>query len=277
MLFIRLVWRVLVYVCLGAPRHEERTPSTLGGRITLRIPIDLGKPLRYLELLKVNTGVEVKLTHLVVKAVAVALRLTPAMSGHMFMGAYYPSRKTGVDVSVSVELSEGRTALAKVCDADSRPADEITLDLQAQTKALRRTRVQSASSNYSALIPLEITEVVSGVVATFSALGFDWPRLGLVGYPQGECSVVMSLDRDGEQDLDISLGPDMPMGSGCAPVVVTVGGIRVQTKLDEERRLLGTPVINVAVSVSCEAASVTEARKFTAKLQSLLNNPSTLD
>lgn len=44
----------------------------------------------------------------------------PSMNGHVFMGNFYPSKTPGIDVGVSLQVSEKETMIVKIVDADKK-------------------------------------------------------------------------------------------------------------------------------------------------------------
>lgn len=42
------------------------------------------------------------------------------MNGHVFMGEFYPSKTNGVDMGVSVEVSDKETMILKIEDVDKK-------------------------------------------------------------------------------------------------------------------------------------------------------------
>jgi hypothetical protein len=68
------------------------------------------------------------------------------------------------------------------------------------------------------------------------------------------------------------------MTDSATPITVTVGGIRLQPSLDpQDKRLIASPVLNVAISIDSAAGSLAEGKRFCARLQQLMNNPALLD
>ena len=85
-----------------------------------------------------------------------------------------------------------------------------------------------------------------------------------------------------QSDIDVAMMPISSQGPTARwydngpPVVITIGGISLQPFIDPkdlERKLSATPVLNITVSIDSRAASLSEARKFCASLQTAMNNP----
>jgi hypothetical protein len=273
------------YLILGPPTRKSTSSASnsseeLSGKVTLRFPLDLGKLLHYIELKKVETGIEIKLTHLATKAAGMVLKEMPSIRGYLINGKFYRSRENQVDVSVSAEVKEHYTTLFKITNVDSKSLDAIAEEMYSAISAFKAAIVANSIGIQKRILNYFPLILQQHVKSFFDYLGHDLglkiSYLGIESHPFGMCSIVTSLERDGEGDLDIVVTPEQNV-RGSPPIVVTVGGIRVQPSLDTERKISGSPVINAAVSVNCKAVSITEARKFSYKFQQLLNTPSNLD
>ena len=83
------------------------------GNIYGKLTVDATQALRYLETVRERTGEKVTITHLVGKAVAMALRKAPTLNGRIVWGKFEPFPT--VDVAFLVALEEGNDlAKAKV-------------------------------------------------------------------------------------------------------------------------------------------------------------------
>jgi pyruvate/2-oxoglutarate dehydrogenase complex dihydrolipoamide acyltransferase (E2) component len=65
-------------------------------------------------------------------------------------------------------------------------------------------------------------------------------------------------------------------GDYAAPIVVSIGSVRVLPNIDVNCNIVGTPVLNYSFSFDNRAASVAECRKFCAKRQKYLHNSALL-
>lgn len=250
-----------------------------GGRVLVRFPVDLGKLLRYLDAKREDSGIEITMTHIAIKAAAMVLEEMPSMNGRILFNQFYRTTKIGVEVSVSMELSDTETVMMRVDDADAKPveyiADELhnaSRDTRANKKAGSLTRRERVLNFFPPFMAAEIERMFTFLA---TQLGLNIPVLGIVGFPLGVCTVITSPNKEGDADIDIAMIPSMQDSS--TPITITIGGIRILPSLDVDRKVHGNPVLNVAVTVDSKAASLVEGRKFCSKLQQYMTNPSLLD
>jgi hypothetical protein len=143
-----------------------------------------------------------------------------------------------------------------------------------------------------------------------SSLGLRIEALGVRPFPFGTCTVLTppnssssSSDQSGsEMEVDVVGSPSsgtMGGGSGglsggagllsglgggglgaspsMAPVVLTVGGIRVQSGYMKDKQMAARPVLHMSASVDLRAATVYEAKALMERVQQLMTNPSLMD
>merc|ERR1712000_381124 len=95
------------------------------------------------------------------------------------------------------------------------------------------------------------------------------------GYPHGACTVVTIPSKDSsDNDVDIAMLPNM--SDTATPITITIGGVKLQPMLDQERKLAASHVLNVAVAIDTNAGSLAEG-KFANRVQQLMNTPALLD
>mmetsp|Transcript_30184 Transcript_30184/g.65023 ORF Transcript_30184/g.65023 Transcript_30184/m.65023 type:complete len:475 (+) Transcript_30184:3-1427(+) len=269
---------------LGAPAKRSQMAQRQGqvpaGRTVVRIPVDLGHLLRYLDSKRQDSNIDVTITHITVKACAAVLSEMPALNGHVVDGAFYRAGQgqgeRGVDVSWSLDLSESESVLLKVCDADVKSVDAITTEIVKRGKSLREEYKRPQSSLRSRLLDLltpAMAQRVDSFLQQLGTLGVAIPALDVVAFPAGVCAVITSPSMEGDVDVDLSIIP----GASAPPFIVSIGSVRVLASLNAERNLTGAPVLNYSVSVDNRAASAAECRKFCARLQKYLRSPSLLE
>ena len=127
-------------------------------------------------------------------------------------------------------------------------------------------------------IMIFFAEQVFGFIG--SQLGISIPTLGIQGFPFGTCTVVTPPTAEGpEMEVDVLINSGSS-GFGCstmAPIVISVGGIRVQSGYMKDKQMAARPVLHMSASVDLRCATVFEAKHFFERLQTLLRDPSHLD
>lgn len=271
---------------MGAPAKKSNHGHTFtqipAGRTLVRVPVDLGHLLKYLDTKRGAAQVEVTITHITIKACAAVIAEMPTLNGHVMMGEFYPAKSSGVDVSYALDLSDRESILLKIADADVKSVDSVSHEVISLSKKTRedikRAPRASLKSKLLDMLSPSIAESVDRFLTDLGQLyGINLPALGIEAFPAGVCSVITSPSMEGDADVDVSVIPHSGPDAYSPPIVVTIGSVRVLAQLDSERRLTGAPVLNYAISFDNRAASVVECRKFCAKLQKYLKNPALLE
>jgi len=187
-----------------------------------KLTVDAAPALAYLERIRSETGEKASITHLVGRAVALALAKTPTLNGRIVFGKYRPHDT--VDISFLVALEEGADlAKAKIEHADQKSTSEIARELRERAERLRR-REDADFEKSKGLLRLLPTWALRPLVWTIGwltgALGINFKALGLERFPFGVC-IVTSVGMFG---LDEGFVPPTPFAR--VPVYVLVGAVR---------------------------------------------------
>ena len=219
------------------------------------------------------------MTHIAVKAAAVVINEMKSMKGRVLFSNFYPSKLESVDIGVSADLSDQETVVLKVDDADLKPVEYIADELIKATRAMQADRKAGTLSRREKILqwfpPILAAELEEMFSFLGSQLGLTIPSLGVVGYPLGVCTVVTSPNQTGDADIDIATIPNMLDSS--TPITISIGGIRVLSTIDGDRKLHATHALNVSVTVDSKAGSLIETRRLCSRLQQYMNNPFLLD
>ena len=234
---------------------------------------------RCLEAKRADSGIEITMTHIAVKSAAVVLNEMKSMKGRVILGHFYPSKLDSVDVGVSADISDQETVVLKVDNADLKPveyiADELiktARGLQTDRKSGMLSRREKILSWFPSIIATELEDIF---LFLGSNLGLTIPFLGIVGFPLGVCTVLTSPNQTGDADIDVASIPNML--DSTTPITISIGGIRVLSTIDADRKLHATHALNVAVTVDSKAGSLIETRKLCSRLQLYMSNPFLLD
>ena len=274
-----VAYQYLVRLHLGEPlRRSSKAASTYtNGKMIIRFPVDLGKLLRYLDSKRGESGKEMTLTHIAMKAAAMVIGETPSINGYVVMGNFYRSKTYGASISVSVDINERDSAMVKIDDADVKPIDYLAEELQSHSKVLRDKglpRWENATPINGKLKKF-LPPTISYVLETFlfylgNHLGLSIPLFGIKPFPFGVCSIITSPNREGDIDVDISMIPNV-----CpTPITITIGGIRIIPSIESNGKIVASPALNIAVAIDSTACSLIEGRKFCARLQGYMTEPS---
>ena len=194
------------------------------GNIYGKLTLDATQALRYIEHLRSTTGERITITHLVGKAVAMALAEEPSLNGRIFLGRFVPHAT--VDITWLVSLEDGRNlAKAKVERADTKTLREIAGELSAAAEKLRKGKDEQFNKSQGPLKALPtwlIRPVVWLTGWLTAAAGINMPAFGLERFPFGS-AIVTSVGMFG---LDEGYAPPTPFAR--VPVYVLVGTVRPQ-------------------------------------------------
>ncbi|MFW6052257.1 MAG: 2-oxo acid dehydrogenase subunit E2 [Myxococcota bacterium] len=187
------------------------------------LDVDVTNALAYVERLRRETGVHVTLTHLVGKAVAMALRERPDANAIVRAGKRVYLRET-VDVFFQVAFDGGENLSgAKVVGADGKAVTELAGELAERVERIRNERDPDLQRTHGLLRsipgPLRKATMRAMTFLTYD-LGLDLERLG-VPYDAFGSAMVTNV---GMFRLPAGLAPLVPF-SHC-PIVLTVGTIQ---------------------------------------------------
>ena len=192
------------------------------GNIYGKLTFEATEALAYLDWLRQKSGEKVTITHLVGKAVAMALEQSPGLNGVIRFGRFVPH--STVDVTYLVALEEGQDlAKAKVPDANKKSVADIARDLRALAGKLQRGEDEQYKKSLGPLRLLPswlIRPLVYFVGYLASVLGWSLPSVGVERYPFGS-AVITNVGMFG---LDEGFAPPTPWAH--VPVYVLVGQVR---------------------------------------------------
>jgi pyruvate dehydrogenase E2 component (dihydrolipoamide acetyltransferase) len=192
------------------------------GNIYGKLTVDMTEALAFVADERERTGERITVTHLVGRAVALALRKAPGLNGVIRFGRFRPHPH--VDVTFLVALEEGRDlAKATVRAAEDKTVAEIAAELRAMAGTLHRGEDQALNKSKGAIrmMPMFMLRSVlrlTGYIA--SVLGWRLPSLGVEPFPFG--SVIIT--NVGVFGLDEGFAPPTPFAH--VPVYILMGAVR---------------------------------------------------
>lgn len=262
--------RYVINFKLGTP-VPKRTVTTqwgdpVGGTVLVKFPVELKRLLRYLEQRRKDTGVEINVTHLTMKAVAIALQEMPSLNGHISLGRFYRNQNGTSDVSYCFPLANGGFAAVCVDGADKKPVDWVARELRANVEQFQTGQHPDLQRRMALLNKLPAF-CVSGAEKMLgflgNHLGFSVPSLGVRPFPFGTCTVITPPSEGSDMEVDVVGASD---GAGAtqplAPVVITVGGIRVQSGYMKDKQMAARPVLHMSGSVDLRCATMYDAKQL---------------
>lgn len=269
-------------VHMGTPRKKtdsyglSHVPS---GHIDCSFSIDLTRLLRFLESRRDSSGVEITISHIALKAAGIAISEIPNLNGYVINDDFYFAKKSGVDISLSMEIFGNETVMMKVNNVNVKPVDYLADEIKNRKKVIMNEG--PTTPKLLKVIFAVLPKFFAGYVRQFcfylgAKAGVSVPLLGIEAFPQGVCNIVTIPSKEkSEGDVEVSLIPNR-LDSG-APVCLTIGSVSLQPMYDENNKLSAQHVLNIAVSIDSKACSLAEGKRFAARVQQLMSSPNLLD
>ncbi|MGH7822104.1 MAG: 2-oxo acid dehydrogenase subunit E2 [Candidatus Binatia bacterium] len=252
-------WRRLALHAWPAPR-DPTVYSTL--------QVDMTEALRFLELVRERSGVRVTVTHLVIKAIAAALRRYPDSNAIIRRRWIY--LRDSVDVFAQVTLDDGQDlGGTKVERADEKTIAEVAREMNERVERIRAHRDPELETSKRMLdrVPnallggaMRVTELLT------HGLGLDLSRFGLKPDPFGG-AMVSSIATFG---IDWALAPIVPF-SRC-PIVLLVGTVQPRPFV-VDGRVEARPVLIVGTTFDHRLLDGSQASRLARVVIDVLSNP----
>lgn len=264
----------------GSVEHEKFV-ETPPGRILIKLAPELERLLKFVQKRKEEKGggIEFSLTHLVVKAIAKALKDTPSLNGYMIGNRFYKARNSSIELSVCTDSTD--MAAINIKDAHKKELSVIATELQSQSKLIRSgTREPSKSQVLLDAIPQPVMFVAVSTLKFFGLYQAICSASTATGMGKAVCRVLSMPRSDQGLTLDGGDFTFIPHQSSILlsdmPTSITIGDVTMKTVLAEEGQAKNVPVLNLSISINSNAVSLAQAKNFSITLRKYLNTP-TLD
>jgi pyruvate dehydrogenase E2 component (dihydrolipoamide acetyltransferase) len=221
--------------------HTWRPPHDPTVHAVLEIPMT--GALAYLERLRVEHGVHVTMTHLVAKALALAMRRYPQLNGIVARGRIM--LRDTVDMFIQV-ATEGGTDLAgfKIARVDERSVVEIARETDERVRRLRERRDQQVQRTKQMLdrIPLPVLgPLMRAISFMIYDLDLDLTRFGIVKDEFGSAMI----SNVGTLGISTALAPLVPFSR--TPVVLLLGEVEDRVVAEDGRPVV-RPMMTIGVT-----------------------------
>lgn len=252
-------WRALAVHSWGPPADP-----TVYGELT----IDMDPALAYLEKLRRETGERVTVTHLVGKAIAMAIAARPETNAIIRRGRIWV--RDSVDVFFQVAFDDGENlAGAKVDRVDAKSVVEIARELRERAERIRTRKdheTQKSAATISKLPPwLAKRALALGAWLTYE-WGLDLTAFGLPWDGFGSCMVT----NVGGFGLEIGWAPLLPFAR--VPLLLCVGAIR-EAPLARDGRVVVARQMTIGCTFDHRLLDGYQAGKMAALFRAVLEDP----
>jgi pyruvate/2-oxoglutarate dehydrogenase complex dihydrolipoamide acyltransferase (E2) component len=230
--------------------------------------------LAYIAELRRTTGRHVTVTHLVMKAMAEALRVCPDANVVLRWGR--PHRRRHVDVSALVALDDGGSAdlsAVKLIDVDRKDVATIAAELQTAAEGVRARRDQGLERARQRMrrTPSWLMATMLRLVTFLGyTLNLDLRRFGIPRDPFGAV-VVSSLGSLGLESAFIPL-----VAYSRAPIVIAAGAV-VDEPVVEQGRVVPGKIMRLNATFDHRVIDGQHAAAIAAAIHRVFAEPQALD
>ncbi|MFP2933266.1 2-oxo acid dehydrogenase subunit E2 [Pyxidicoccus sp. 3LG] len=242
---------------------ETAYDPTVYGTLTVR----MDRALAWLDAFHARTGVKLSVTHLVLKAVAEALRRCPDANAVLRFNRIYLRQRVTVSVLVAREEG-GRTRLVpvRVADADRKGLRELAAEMEA---AMREDAASQRGWRLVGRVPSPLLHLFSRLVSFLAVtLNLDLGRFGL---PKDAFGAAVVADV-GALGLDTAYLPLVPFTR--VPVFLAPGAVRETAVVEDERVVVGR-VMSVNASIDHRFIDGYHAGVLASTVREMLEDPLT--
>jgi len=242
---------------------ETAYDPTVYGTLTVR----MDGALAYMEAFQARTGVKLTVTHLVLKALAEALRRCPDANAVLRFGRIYLRQRVTVSALVARPGGRGtRLVPVRVEDADRKSLRELAAELDA---AVREDPDAQRGWRLVERVPSPLLHLFTRAVSFLAVtLNLDLKRFGL---PKDAFGAAVVTDV-GALGLDIAYLPLVPFTR--VPVFLSPGVVR-QTAVVEGERVVVGKVMSVNASIDHRFIDGYHASVIAGTVREMLEDPVT--
>ncbi|MCP3140791.1 2-oxo acid dehydrogenase subunit E2 [Pyxidicoccus xibeiensis] len=243
---------------------ETAYDPTVYGTLTVR----MDRALTWLEDFRARTGVRLTVMHLVLKALAEALRRCPEANAVLRFNRIYLRQRVTVSALVARTEPGGvmRLLPVRVVDADRKGLRELAAELDA---ALREDGVSRQGWRWVGRVPAPLLNLFTRLVSFFAVtLNMDLGRFGL---PRDAFGGAVVADV-GALGLDTAYLPLVPFTR--VPVFLAPGAVR-ETAVVEGARVVVGRVMSVNASIDHRFIDGYHAGVLARTVRELLEDPLT--
>jgi pyruvate dehydrogenase E2 component (dihydrolipoamide acetyltransferase) len=207
------------------------------------LSLDAGPALAYLERIRAAHGVKATITHLVGRAIALAIRETPDINGRI-VGRRLLMRDT-VDLFFQVVLDGGQELSgAKVDRCDEKDVHEVARELGERAERIRARRdpqFQKSKAAVDRLPRFALGPVMRFLSYLTNDRGWDLPSFKLPADQFGS-AMITSVGMFG---IDVGYAPIFPLAN--TPIVILVGEVHDEVVAKDGQPIV-RPMLNLNVS-----------------------------
>jgi pyruvate dehydrogenase E2 component (dihydrolipoamide acetyltransferase) len=206
------------------------------------VDIDIGEGLELVRALRASSGEKVTLTHLVGRAIALAIRERPEVNAILRFGRVYQRERIDIFFQVAFEGGENLGG-HKVEGADGKSIVDLARELGAGAKTVRQGKGDNVkASKRLGFVPAPVVGAAMRAMTTLTYdFGLDLTRLG-VPYDGFGSAMVTNV---GSFGLSLGFAPLVPF-SRC-PLLILVGEVQERAVV-RDGVVVARPILPIGVT-----------------------------
>ncbi len=252
----------------AAQWRRPKDPSIYGAT-----EIDMGAALAFLDRVREEWGVSVTITHLVAKALAVAIARHPETNAKVRFWGKLERRKT-VDITVLIAGAGGRDLSAhRIAAADTLPLRQLASDVITASERIRTDQDPAFRNSKQLMDKLPwwlMRPFLSLASLSMNELHLDLSKQGLPADLFGT-GMVTSLGMHG---VDEAYAPLTPIGRIMVDILVT--RVRQRPSVNDAGELCVRPLLKLCATFDHRVVDGIQAARICQELHALLGDPDSL-
>ncbi|ELR24211.1 2oxo acid dehydrogenase acyltransferase catalytic subunit [Acanthamoeba castellanii str. Neff] len=240
--------------------------------IHAKISLDATKVQKYIDEKRKTTRQHITITHVVGKALGLALRNAPGLNGRIVFDRFLPFKT--IDISFLAMVEGGKNlAKVKVSNIDKKGVDQVATELDAGSQRLRKGTDENFKKSMGPLklLPTWLIRLVVNTAAyAAGALGLSIPALGVEPHPFGSC-IITSV---GMLGVDEAFAPFTPFAR--VPLLVLIGAIHEGVKVEDGETKV-TKKLKLCCTIDHRFLDGAQGGAMAKVLRDVFDNPSMLD
>jgi len=279
------VFWTIVFVGLGALWVHASTGMSLrrktaistwsptdSSSIFAKLSVDMTNAQQYLNKLRDDTGTKITITHLLGKALGLALRKHPNLNGRLLFGKFI--QNDSVDVCFLVATGGGKNLAPKtIKNIDKKSVEEICNELTSEVSKVRGGKDEEFKKNMALvqLLPTFMLSIVSAIIGFVSGdLGLGFAPAGLKPRNFGCCMVT----NVGVFGVEEAYAPFTPFAR--TPLLVLLGTVTDKPAV-KDGKITILPIMKIMATMDHRFIDGADGAQVGLTVKQLLENPKMLE
>lgn len=238
-----------------------------------RLELDAGPALEYAEEVSRETGVKITMTHMVARAVALALKANPGANAIIRWGRVYERKDVDVFLQVAIPGEKPDLSGVVIRHADQKSPAELARELGERASRVREGRDEELARTKKTLdlIPQFLYALVLWFIGVLQyTLNISLKPLKLPRDPFGSLMVTSV----GSLGIPEAYAPLVPMGR--VPIVIAVGAV-VQKAWVVDGAVVPRPICTVCATFDHRIMDGFQAGKLARSVSAYLADPAKME